>query len=79
MKKKVDSLEELLRDKGRVEIERDEHSIKFKKIIKHNEKLQRELVDYKQEVVHLKARLLELSELKVRTFTLTFGEFESNV
>ncbi|KAK3698829.1 hypothetical protein QZH41_016033 [Actinostola sp. cb2023] len=67
LRKKVDSLDELLRDKGRVEVERDENSIKYKKLTKHNEKLQRELVDYKQEVVHLKARLLELSELKTRT------------
>jgi hypothetical protein len=46
-------------------VERDENSIRFKKMMKHNEKLQRELLDYKQEVTHLKAKLLDLSELKV--------------
>lgn len=65
LKKKVDSLEEILRDKSRVEVERDENSIRFKKLMKHNEKLQRELLEYKQEVTHLKAKLLDLSELKV--------------
>lgn len=61
----MSDLEELLREKGRVEVERDDNSIKFKKILKQNEKLQRELLEYKQHVVHLKAKLLEASELKV--------------
>ncbi|EDO48576.1 predicted protein [Nematostella vectensis] len=67
LKKKVTSLEELLHDKGRVEVERDENSIKYRKLVKHNEKLQRELLDYKQEVTNLKAKLMEISELKVTT------------
>ncbi|XP_031554608.1 coiled-coil domain-containing protein 170-like [Actinia tenebrosa] len=67
LKKKVDSLEEILRDKSRVEVERDENSIRFKKLVKHNDKLQRELLEYKQEVTHLKAKLLDVSELKTRT------------
>ena len=48
-----------------MEVERDDNSIKFKKIVKQNEKLQRELLDYKQQAVHLKAKLLESSELRV--------------
>ena len=72
LRKKVVGLEELVRDKGRVEVERDENSVKFKKILKHNEKLQRELLEYKQQVTILKARLLEASELKVRGILSTF-------
>ncbi|XP_022792806.1 coiled-coil domain-containing protein 170-like [Stylophora pistillata] len=67
LKKKVSELEELLREKGRVEVERDENSLRYKKLVKHNDKLQRELLDYKQQVTNLKAKLLEASELRVRT------------
>lgn len=65
LKKKVTELEDLLRDKGRVEVERDENSIRYKKLVKQNDKLQRELLDYKQQVTGLKAKLLEASELRV--------------
>ena len=65
LKKKVTELEDLLRDKGRVEVERDENSIRYKKLVKQNDKLQRELLDYKQHVTGLKAKLLEASELRV--------------
>ena len=65
LKKKVAELEELLREKGRVEVERDENSLRYKKLVKHNDKLQRELLDYKQQVTSLKAKLLEASELRV--------------
>lgn len=67
LKKKVAELEDLLREKGRVEVERDENSLRYKKLVKHNDKLQRELLDYKQQVTKLKAKLLEASELRVRT------------
>lgn len=76
LKKKVTELEELLREKGRVEVERDENSLRYKKLVKHNDKLQRELLDYKQQVTSLKAKLLEASELRVsevNQFTLSFG------
>lgn len=65
LKKKVAELEDLLREKGRVEVERDENSLRYKKLVKHNDKLQRELLDYKQQVTKLKAKLLEASELRV--------------
>ena len=65
LKKKVAELEELLREKGRVEVERDENSLRYKKLVKHNDKLQRELLDYKQQITNLKAKLLEASELRV--------------
>ena len=65
LKKKVAELEDLLREKGRVEVERDENSLRYKKLVKHNDKLQRELLDYKQQVTSLKAKLLEASELRV--------------
>ena len=65
LKKKVNELEDLLREKGRVEVERDENSLKYKKLVKHNDKLQRELLDYKKEITSLKAKLLEASELRV--------------
>lgn len=70
LKKKVSELEELLREKGRVEVERDENSIRYKKLVKHNDKLQRELLDYKQQVTNLKAKLLEASELRVSVVSL---------
>ena len=73
LKKKVNELEDLLREKGRVEVERDENSLRYKKLVKHNDKLQRELLDYKKEVTSLKAKLLEASELRVsekETFAL---------
>ena len=70
LKKKVSELEELLREKGRVEVERDENSIRYKKLVKHNDKLQRELLDYKQQVTNLKAKLLEASELRVSVVCL---------
>ena len=65
LKKKVAELEDLLREKGRVEVERDENSLRYKKLVKHNDKLQRELLNYKQQVTKLKAKLLEASELRV--------------
>lgn len=65
LKKKVAELEDLLREKERVEVERDENSLRYKKLVKHNDKLQRELLDYKQQVTKLKAKLLEASELRV--------------
>ena len=65
LKKKVNELEDLLREKGRVEVERDENSLRYKKLVKHNDKLQRELLDCKKEITSLKAKLLEASELRV--------------
>ena len=65
LKKKVSELEELLRDKSRVEVERDENSLRYKKLVKQIDKLQRELLEYKQQVTHLKAKLMEASELRV--------------
>lgn len=81
LKKKVTELEDLLRDKGRVEVERDENSIRYKKLVKQNDKLQRELLDYKQQVTGLKAKLLEASELRVRTLEQgkTIEELENAV
>lgn len=81
LKKKVGELEELLREKGRVEVERDENSIRYKKLVKHNDKLQRELLDYKQQITSLKAKLLEASELRVRTLEQgrTIEELENAV
>ena len=73
LKKKVNELEDLLREKGRIEVERDENSLRYKKLVKQNDKLQRELLDYKKEITSLKAKLLEASELRVsekETFTL---------
>lgn len=75
LKKKVSELEELLREKGRVEVERDENSIRYKKLVKHNDKLQRELLDYKQQVTNLKAKLLEASELRVSVVSLLVRPF----
>lgn len=75
LKKKVSELEELLREKGRVEVERDENSLRYKKLVKHNDKLQRELLDYKQQVTSLKAKLLEASELRVGLLNWNFYQF----
>lgn len=81
LKKKVNELEDLLREKGRVEVERDENSLRYKKLVKHNDKLQRELLDCKKEITSLKAKLLEASELRVRTLEQgkTIEELENTV
>lgn len=81
LKKKVTELEDLLREKGRVEVERDDNSLRYKKLVKHNDKLQRELLDYKKEITSLKAKLLEASELRVRTLEQgkTIEELENAV
>ncbi|XP_068731254.1 coiled-coil domain-containing protein 170-like [Montipora capricornis] len=81
LKKKVAELEDLLREKGRVEVERDDNSLRYKKLVKHNDKLQRELLDYKKEITSLKAKLLEASELRVRTLEQgkTIEELENAV
>lgn len=81
LKKKVAGLEDLLREKGRVEVERDDNSLRYKKLVKHNDKLQRELLDYKKEITSLKAKLLEASELRVRTLEQgkTIEELENAV
>lgn len=47
LKKKVFEFEEFLCEKGCVEVERDENLIRYKKFVKYNDKLQRELFDYK--------------------------------
>lgn len=65
LQKKLTSLEDVVRDKSRVEVERDESSIRFKKLQKQCEKYQREILQSKQLVTDLKAKLLETSELKV--------------
>ena len=83
LKKKVAELEELLREKGRVEVERDDNSLRYKKLVKHNDKLQRELLDYKQQITNLKAKLLEASELRVsycnsRIYRTTWTEKKDN-
>lgn len=81
LKKKVNELEDLLREKGRVEVERDENSLRYKKLVKHNDKLQRELLDCKKEITSLKAKLLEASELRMRTLEQgkTIEELENTV
>ena len=55
-----------MKDKGRVEVERDESSIKFRKLQKQCEKYQREMLESRKLVTDLKSRLLETSELKVK-------------
>lgn len=64
LQKKLSGLEDVVKDKGRVEVERDESSIKFRKLHKQCEKYQREMLESKKLVTELKARLLETSELK---------------
>ena len=66
LQKKLSSLEDTVKDKSRVEIERDESSIKFKKLQKQCDKYRGELLQTQQVVTELKAQLLETSELKVR-------------
>ena len=56
----------MVKDKGRVEVERDESSIKFRKLQKQCEKYQREMLESRKLVTDLKSRLLETSELKVK-------------
>ena len=65
LQKKLSSLEETIKDKSRVEVERDESSVRFKKLQKQSEKYRGELLQTQQLVTDLKAQLLETSELKV--------------
>ncbi|XP_028398523.1 coiled-coil domain-containing protein 170-like [Dendronephthya gigantea] len=64
LQKKISSLEDTARDKSRVEVERDESSVKFKKLQKQCDKYRGELLHNQQLVTDLKAQLLETSELK---------------
>lgn len=68
LQKKITSLEDTVKDKSRVEVERDESSVKFKKLQKQCDKYRGELLQNQQLVTDLKAQLLETSELKVELF-----------
>jgi len=66
LRKKVTNLEELMQGKTQIENERDDATTKYRKLVKMNEKLQRELVEYKQHVVDLKGKLFESGEIKAQ-------------
>lgn len=73
LQKKLSSLEDTIKDKSRVEVERDESSMKFRKVQKQCEKFRAELLQSQQLVTNLKAQLLETSELKVLTLLSTIS------
>lgn len=68
LQKKLSSLDDTIRSKSHVEVERDESTIKFKKLQKQCEKYRGELLQSQKQVTELKAQLLETSELKVRYY-----------
>ncbi|XP_046847870.1 coiled-coil domain-containing protein 170-like isoform X2 [Xenia sp. Carnegie-2017] len=69
LQKKLSSLDDTIRSKSRVEVERDESTIKFKKLQKQCEKYRGELLQSQKQVTELKAQLLETSELKRENMT----------
>jgi len=65
LRKKITSLEEKLMGKSSIERERDNETVRVRKIEKLAEKYKIKLADAEQEIVNLKAQLLGSSELRV--------------
>ena len=64
-KKKINELEEILKDRGRIENERDDTSNKNSKLQKRCERLLDELSRHKDIVTQLKAKIMEYGEQQV--------------
>ena len=64
-KKKINELQEILKDRGRIENERDDTSNKNSKLQKRCERLQDELSRHKDIVTQLKAKIMEYGEQQV--------------
>lgn len=65
LRKKITSLEEKLLGKSTIERERDNETLRVRKIEKLIEKYKMKLEDARQEITNLKAQLLGASEIKV--------------
>ncbi|XP_065058451.1 coiled-coil domain-containing protein 170-like isoform X2 [Rhopilema esculentum] len=65
-KKKINELEEILKDRGRIENERDDTSNKNSKLQKRCERLQDELSRNKDIVMQLKAKIMEYGEQQIK-------------
>ena len=64
-KKKINELEEILKDRSRIENERDDTSNKHQKLQKKCERLQDELNRHKDIVTQLKAKIMDYGEQQV--------------
>ena len=64
-KKKISELEDILKDRSRVEIERDDTTNKHQKLQKKCERLQDELSRHKDIVTQLKAKIMDYGDQQV--------------
>ena len=67
-KKKMSELEEILKDRSRIENERDDTTIKHQKLQKKCERLQDDLNKHKDIVTQLKAKIMDYGEQQVCIF-----------
>ena len=74
LRKKITTLEEKLLGKSAIERERDNETLRTRKIEKLIEKYKMKLEDARQEITNLKAQLLGSSEIKVG-FSLLTAQF----
>jgi len=73
LRKKTVTLEERLTNKSDLEREKDEESVRCRKLMKLAEKYKRELNEAHMELRDMRARLLTISELQVRLLTTLFN------
>ena len=64
-KKKITELEEILKDRSRIENERDDTSLRHQKLQRKCDRLSDELKQNKDMVIQLKAKLMEFGDLQV--------------
>ena len=64
-KKKNQEYEDILKDKSRIENERDDTSSQYKKLKKKYDRMQNDLMGQQEMIVQLKAKLSDTNDLKV--------------
>ena len=71
----MSELEEILKDRSRIENERDDTTIKHQKLQKKCERLQDELNKHKDIVTQLKAKIMDYGEQQVCTVSFLHSDF----